>query len=539
MYTAGAENPARISDMKTISNQNGVLIYDTASGRSDKNRKKQSGWRVFLLTVTLGLFGIFFTALLTIISIYGYYQYTGLIVPGVRLGNLSLEGMSFTQASLAIHQAWQSGVGITVTNGSQAQVVTPADLGLSIDAIQTAQEAVDVGRGGSALAELAMMAVSMKDGWELQPQVLLDEDIARAGLLKLAEGMSLPPQNATIRLQGDELVPIPGQVGITIDLEQTLAVLKQNPASVIASLSLKTIPQYIQPEISDASEMLEQARVLLETPTRLYAFDPLTEEPFEWAVSRDEMADWLIVQPSENSVQVILDQDRVSQFMAEKSALLGEGRYLDAAKYAGMAAENIRLGRTGPIPVSHLPTQYIIKPGDTLLKIAWKLGFPSWTIVAANPGLNPDQLQVGSTLVIPSPDVLLPLPPIPNKRIVISIREQRMWIFQDGNQIKKFVISTGIDRSPTQPGIFQVQTHVRNAYASIWDLHMPNFLGIYEAWPGFMNGIHGLPTLSGGRQLWASILGKPASYGCIILNLNDATWLYDWAENGVVVAIRN
>jgi lipoprotein-anchoring transpeptidase ErfK/SrfK len=79
---------------------------------------------------------------------------------------------------------------------------------------------------------------------------------------------------------------------------------------------------------------------------------------------------------------------------------------------------------------------------------------------------------------------------------------------------------------------------VRNAYASVWDLHMPDFLGIYEAWPGFMNGIHGLPTLSGGRRLWADILGRPASYGCIILDLDDAAWLYNWAENGVVVEIH-
>jgi lipoprotein-anchoring transpeptidase ErfK/SrfK len=104
--------------------------------------------------------------------------------------------------------------------------------------------------------------------------------------------------------------------------------------------------------------------------------------------------------------------------------------------------------------------------------------------------------------------------------------------------LDKFKISTGIDRSPTQPGIFQVQTHDPKAYASVWDLTMPNFLGIYEAWPGFMNGIHGLPTLSNGRRLWGNILGRPASYGCIILDLKNAKWLYDWAEDGVVVEIE-
>jgi len=67
---------------------------------------------------------------------------------------------------------------------------------------------------------------------------------------------------------------------------------------------------------------------------------------------------------------------------------------------------------------------------------------------------------------------------------------------------------------------------------------MPHFLGIYEAWPGFFE-----------RHSWAAhpiqwtapvanVLGKPASYGCIILDLPTARWLYDWAENGVIVEIK-
>jgi hypothetical protein len=66
---------------------------------------------------------------------------------------------------------------------------------------------------------------------------------------------------------------------------------------------------------------------------------------------------------------------------------------------------------------------------------------------------------------------------------------------------------------------------------------MPNFLSIYESWPGFFNGFHGLPTLSNGQLLWREILGKPASYGCIILDLPDGEALYNWADNGVVVEI--
>jgi lipoprotein-anchoring transpeptidase ErfK/SrfK len=141
------------------------------------------------------------------------------------------------------------------------------------------------------------------------------------------------------------------------------------------------------------------------------------------------------------------------------------------------------------------------------------------------------------TLTIPSKNDLLPLPVVPNKRIVIDISSQSMTVYENGAVRNTYVVSTGVADSPTMAGVFQIQTHELNAYASNWDLYMPHFMGIYEAWPGFMNGIHGLPLLSSGVRLWASTLGSPASYGCIILDLAAAEDLYNWAEDGVVVEI--
>ena len=189
--------------------------------------------------------------------------------------------------------------------------------------------------------------------------------------------------------------------------------------------------------------------------------------------------------------------------------------------------------------VYHDPTTYVVSQGESLWSISLKLGYPLWYLLDANPGLNLDNLAIGMELNIPSKNVLLPLPVVLNKRIVIDISEQRMTVYENGEVRNTYIVSTGVEDSPTIAGVFQVQSHNLNAYASNWDLYMPHFIGIYEAWPGFMNGIHGLPTLSSGRRLWAGNLGTPASYGCIILALDAAEDLYHWAELGVVVEIRN
>jgi LysM repeat protein len=294
----------------------------------------------------------------------------------------------------------------------------------------------------------------------------------------------------------------------------------------------------LPPTITEPTTDLTEIQRFLDTPLTLRAYDPVADEYFEWPVPRGTLANWLILRPGDQRAVVAIDENQLATHLSGLNQNLDSGRFIDAAKYSSPLAQSIISGQPATIILNHNPSQYTVERGDTLLKISWRTGIPFWMIARANPEVDPDNLPIGYELVIPSQDELLPLPIVLDKRIVINIEQQRLRVYEKGKLISKHLISTGIDRSPTQPGIFQVQTHSRKAYASIWDLTMPNFLGIYEAWPGFFNGIHGLPTLSNGRRLWGNILGRPASYGCIILDLKAAEDLYQWAEDGVIVEIK-
>lgn len=67
---------------------------------------------------------------------------------------------------------------------------------------------------------------------------------------------------------------------------------------------------------------------------------------------------------------------------------------------------------------------------------------------------------------------------------------------------------------------------------------MPYFMGIYKEGPDFYNGIHELPITRGGYRLSRRVLGWPASFGCIILNVGDAQALFEWAPIGTLVSIK-
>lgn len=460
------------------------------------------------------------------------------IVPGVTAAGVPLGGLLPDEAALAIEDAWQAGAAsVQLSDGERTWDVPPAALGLAVDAQATAARARAVGRSQGLVDEMAQLYVAAVRGWAVTPVVTLDEEIARAGLQTLSDTVSIPPQDAALRFEGGQVIAVPGVPGRALDIDATIAALSTDPSALLSAGTLPVILAPVAPRIPDASAAAAEAAGLLAAPLTVVAYDPISDEQIEWTADPQEIAGWLAVESDGEALHVVVDAQKAAGFLSARSAELGGGRSIDIESSAGVLLDALRSRTSAALTVINPPTTYTVLPGDTLLSVAWKLGMPFWRIIEANPGINPNALTVGETLTIPSKNDLLPLPVVPGKRLVVSISDQRLRVYENRQMVQEFVISTGIDRSPTQPGVFQVQTHELNAYASAWDLWMPHFLGIYEAWPGFMNGFHGLPSRNGGQVLWANSLGRPTSYGCIILDFPDAEWLYEWAEDGVVVEI--
>jgi len=460
------------------------------------------------------------------------------ILPNVTSNGLPIGKKTVAEATYLIHQTSNLSHTIELTDQIVSQSVPINDLGISVDAVKTAETAYLLGRSGSVLTQIKTILEAYTAGISISPTIAIDMNRAQSGLEALSPVFSQPPSEAYFYLDNDQVKALQGKIGYTPNINDALTLIRADPENIFYSSKFVIPLQPALPAILDLSSFLPEAQRLIQTPGELIFYDPVLDEWLTESITKTTLLDWITISQTNTGNPIQLNPLKINEYVALINQKLSPGRSIDFNNASAMILETI-MNQTHPvILIQHHPTTYIVQPGDTLLRIGWDLGFPYWQIVNANPSVDPNQIAPGTEITIPSKNDLLPLPIVLHKRIIISIDQQLLWVYEYGKQIQKFVISTGIDRSPTQPGIFQVQTHVRSAYASIWDLTMPNFLGIYEAWPGFMNGIHGLPTLSNGRILWANVLGQPASYGCIILNLNAAEWLYQWAEDGVVVEIR-
>jgi LysM repeat protein len=461
-----------------------------------------------------------------------------LILPGVQILGVELGGKSKAEAAALLQQNWQQRT-ILLDADDTTWTVTPAMLGMTLHAEATAQVAHRQGRS------LATLQDALEAGWQvsISPVWSLDPTVAEANMQTLAPQLDVPPVDAGLRVVGGRVEATPSQAGRTLDVAATMAWLKQNAAQVFTEGRLPLVMAPVPPAVTDASAVLAQANQLLANPLSIRAYDPISDERLAWAVAPDVWGTWLSlgVDPAApTQLHWELVAEKVQAFLAEQAATLGPDRYLALDGAVAAVREAITAPSWDvPLRIYHHERQHVVQPGDTLAKLARDYGIPYPWIQQANPGLG-DTLYADQVLTIPSPDVLLPLLVVENKRIVVSLSEQKVWAYENGALKWEWPVSTGIPSSPTSPGVFQVQTHEPNAYASQWDLWMPHFMGIYRPVPtaDFMNGFHGFPTRGGSRLLWTGDLGHPVTYGCILVSTENAVALYEWAEEGVVVEVR-
>ncbi len=458
-----------------------------------------------------------------------------IILPGVGVGPVSLSNLPLAEGATAIDNYWNNTTNLVVLNEEYKWAVTPPNIGLWIDPLKTAEAAYAIGRDQGGLAELLVL-LSGKP-LEVKPVVSFNEVYAREVFTDLAAKIAIPAINASLAKDAQgHWVAVPGVEGRGLDVDATLALIKADPQTILQSGFLQLPMKAISPAIVDLSADVQRISAYYEKPIQLRAWDPITDELLTWTLPQELVASWVRLDDPAGEPSLVVDQQAFEKTLTDWEGSLGN-REIDFTDPTDSLDDRWVDGLPFTITLRHKATTYNVQAGDNLIAIGFEVGMPYWKIQEANPGVGIYGLQVGKVLTIPSKNEMLPYPPVLGKRIVISISEQHMWVYENFALKSEHVISTGMADSPTLPGVFQIQTHEINAYASNWDLWMPHFLGIYEAVPGFMNGIHGLPLLSSGVRLWGNVLGRPASYGCIIMDLTSGETLYHWAENGVVVEI--
>lgn len=463
--------------------------------------------------------------------------YRGQLYPNVYALGVDVGGKTPEAAAAALTEVAsyvQTGE-LVLTDDEQHWTYPWSEAGVRVDVAATIEAAYTVGRSGAWWEQLRVWLRYQ----EVAPRFTFEAQAARDLLTTLAAEVSEPPVDPTVHLQSGAIVIVPGEPGRVLAVTETLMRLQAssgNSQRVEVPLAFETVV----PTQPDTERLTAQAETLLAREVTVMTYDVLTEETFTWTLDQDIIAPWLhIITGPEGELMVDANLYAISDTLMRMAKSMGEGRGFRFDEGAKQILQTFDAGGGSVhLYLTHPVRTYEVQAGDTLTSLSAKFGMPPGLVAEANTDIDIDRLSIGQTITIPSQDVLTPYMPVLDKKIVINLDEQRMYVYEDNTQIHNWIVSTGLPNSPTHRGVFQVLNKEEEAYASQWELWMPYFIAIYPAGGPVYNGIHELPILDNGQRLWEGNLGRPASFGCIILGIPAAETLYDWAEIGVIVEIE-
>ncbi len=178
-------------------------------------------------------------------------QYQGRVLPGVRVGNTELGGLSREEAEAQIANAYGSlGTGQITLTGPDGQVtaISYADVGRGPDTSALIDAAIAAGHQGEPLADLIGAPQTAIHGVTIDPAVAYDRDKLAAAVKTLAMTTDQTPTDAFVSTaEGGTHSVSPAKDGRAVDQAALVAALDQQlaalgtPASIAMSVPMVTL----------------------------------------------------------------------------------------------------------------------------------------------------------------------------------------------------------------------------------------------------------------------------------------------------------
>ena len=330
----------------------------------------------------------FLLTLLTGLAILGIQLvYAGRIFPGVQVGQVNIGGMPVDQALPLL----QNTITYPQTGSLHLQYqtgfweVTPAQLGVSFDPGTSLQNAYQIGRSSPLDRWIGDMIGVWNSHHIVSPVFILNQNNTYSFLQKIAQQIDQPTREASLRVQGSEIIAESGQIGKSLDIPSSIEMITQTLKSQqngIIPLVVKETP----PEMLDASQYAISARAILSNSMTLTAAAESGSPESSWVFTTDEIANMLIFDRIKNAegvhYEVKLNENILRTILTNLSSSLDhpaenprfmfndETRQLELIK-AGVT------GRSLDIEKSIASIQDKIKKGDHTIPLEFSFIEPS------------------------------------------------------------------------------------------------------------------------------------------------------------------
>lgn len=456
------------------------------------------------------IYGVVFVVMLVIIGAAGLLaaQYRDKAMPGTTVAGTHVGGK--TEAEIRdVVTGLRDSIELTIQNGEQSVTANTGDLGVTINADQTARNAIVESSSGNIFASFNPLV-------NKHIEIVADYDIGKLqDFLNLSfPDVTIQAIDATIQFNPDtgQFDVVPGQVGQSVDakrVESTVRDLVARPRA--ETISVQTTET--QPLISDAAAVEAQTFMNQRIGLRL---DMNYQGQLLYFVDPPDIAAWADFLPNPNTGKIDIDFDKakILQFVTDVVAPSLAAAPIDKKVLVDKSGNElmvIQQGRNGrqPSDMSALV--------DSLYS-------------AATDGRNLvqelDLVEANyKTVSIVADD---------NNWIEVDLSRQTTTLYTGSTPVATFVISSGVAKWPTVTGEFRVwsktpsQTMTGGSRADGSYYSLPNVKWVTYFYQDY--GFH--------AKYWNNIFGAPSSHGCVNMREADAKVLYDFAPIGTKVVVH-
>jgi vancomycin resistance protein YoaR len=243
------------------------------------------------------LVGLLAALALGVGALYAYDQeYSGRVLPGVRVGSLDMSGLPSDRAHAAVADAYAGlATGRIVLLAGDLELSIPYDrVGRGIDAERVVGDALAIGRTGSPLERVIADARTALRGATVQPTVTFDPAAVVREVERLASGLDRNPVDAFVTTTEDGFVVTPATLGRRADRDAAvaavLAAIGELDAPEQLRVDLPLVP--VQPEVT-TTEAVEAKRAAERMASPLVI--AVGEET--WKISAKRIRGWISFAP--------------------------------------------------------------------------------------------------------------------------------------------------------------------------------------------------------------------------------------------------
>ena len=247
--------------------------------------------------------------------------YAGRIFPGILVAGVDLSGLTRDEAAVKLSQTLTYPITgkILFRAGEKVWVASPAELGMVFDPSSSAVTAYGLGRSGGLFGALSGQVRAIGTGANVPPVIIFDQRVAFQYLSQISTQVNQPVAEASLHLEGTEVVAKAGQVGRELKIEATLIYLGAQ-LQTFTDGEVPMVVQEVQPQVLEVGAQADAARQILSQPLTLVIPNSTDGDPGPYVYNTEVLANLLGVQRSQNgdqaAVQVVLNSTGLRDLLA-------------------------------------------------------------------------------------------------------------------------------------------------------------------------------------------------------------------------------